>query len=44
MEKLEKVKGKPGFRYIALDKKQYGGAIRLMSNSDSRKKLEFAKG
>ena len=44
MDKLEKVKGKAGFRYIALDKKQYGGAIRLMTNSESRRKLEYAKG
>jgi len=44
MDKLEKVKGKPGYRYIALDKKQYGGAIRLMSNSESRRKLELANG
>ena len=44
MDKLENVKGKPGFKFIALDKKQYGGALRLMSNSEARRKLEFAKG
>jgi hypothetical protein len=44
MQKLEKVPGKPGYRYIRLDKNQYGGAIRLMSISESRRKLEYANG
>jgi hypothetical protein len=36
MKKLEKVPDKPGYRYIRLDKQQYGGAMRLLSNSETR--------
>lgn len=44
LKKLQDVKGKPGFKYIKLDKSQYGPAMKALTNEETRKKLDFAKG
>lgn len=43
MKKLDKVPGKPDFRYIKLGKAQYGPAMKILELEASRKKLDFAK-
>jgi Zn-dependent oligopeptidase len=44
LQKLEKVKGKDGWRYVSLKKTQSGPVMKLAQNPDVRKQIEFAMG